>query len=237
MDSKRKWSYYMEKKCKHLSTPIWVYIIITIVILVLLCATYLPHRELSGLTSNVSFSLIASLLTALLTDYGMTKLQRIRWKQQKEILTGTLKKHCLHLLEAVPTAAEMRGEKYENEEKSFAGWAEIALNPYRGNLEEDIFWDAIFEVIFRIGKIGESANKLIEYSLFFLENGNITLEFRRELKKLASICFLLERYFDHERYDMLLVPVSKKLPTIITDLFPELKTDFEKKYMHPEFED
>ena len=222
---------------QHFSTPIWVYLLIAVCTILLFLLAYISPMNWSSLFKNVGYSLIASMIAALLIDLGTTKIQRTRQQEQYEILIAECKRRCRALVDSVVEAADMRGEKFDNDTFDFSTWGQKALAPNKEGLTEDHYWNVLFEVAYPVTKIRESAAQLYESSMYFLDNENFSVQFRRDLNNLVSMCRYIERIFDHENFDQFSKAVTLRFPKSIIGVFPDLADDFTRKYPAPNHDD
>ena len=147
------------------------------------------------------------------------------------------KSACRALLDSVVEAADMRGDKYDNDKFNFSAWAKKALAPNHEELSEDDYWDVLFEVAYPIIKIRQSTEKLHELSIHFLDNKNVSMQFRNALNHLVYLCKNIERDFDQENFDRFNKAVYQNLPKAIIRVFPNFSDDFAREYPLQDYND
>ena len=147
---------------RHFSTYFGVYaLVFTVAITFIVISVKQPDESFwRNLLSNVGYSIIASVVFAILVDYGNTARENEKNAEIKAILTAEWRQEFLKLRTAVQDVVENRYGS-SNEKYNFSQWLEKALSK-EDEMSEEEYWNDVFEVVYHVTRIHTLSSILLD---------------------------------------------------------------------------
>lgn len=216
---------------KHFSTPIWAYVLLALTTAALLIHGFLLTCDF---TKNVGYSLLASLVAALLIDFGNTSALHESDKRQYQILKEELVSSFRNLREMVDNSYAFYSDD-DNLKLSFYQRVDylLDLNSKKPDVVDrgDIF--SLFQ--FSIEHIRDDSAKLLHRLYNNTSLSSITDAQRKQVRQINNRADLIYKLFAKGQGAFAVKCIISRLLPIYFDLEPDEKTQFvEEYYLYPD---
>ena len=215
---------------RHFSTYFGVYaLVFTVAITYIVISVKQPDESFwRNLLSNVGYSIIASVVFAILVDYGNTARESEKNAEIKAILTAEWRQEFLKLRTAVQDVVENRYGS-SNEKYNFSQWLEKALSK-EDEMSEEEYWNDVFEVVCHVTRIHTLSSILLDRTFAVIGYLNDAKELKAKVKTVEAVSSLIDRAFDDEDYKGLLHSIGEVLIPRFLKIVPEYTNYFYEPY-------
>lgn len=215
---------------RHFSTYFGVYaLVFTVAITFIVISVKQPDESFwRNLLSNVGYSIIASVVFAILVDYGNTARENEKNAEVKAILTAEWRQEFLKLRTAVQDVVENRYGS-SNEKYNFSQWLEKALSK-EDEMSEEEYWNDVFEVVCHVTRIHTLSSILLDRTFAVIGYLNDAKELKAKVKTVEAVSSLIDRAFDDEDYKGLLHSIGEVLISRFLKIVPEYTNYFYEPY-------
>lgn len=214
---------------KYFTTPIWVYIIICIVTLLLFILSLLvcnSERIFNTLT-GIGCSLFASLVVGMLADFTNTQNNIKKDNYEYNVLVETLKSNCIELIENMPIYANSKA--MINEKHNYFEWIDV-LFLYNEKLskEDNIF--VIKQMVSILDNFKRNVDNVLNEIKYFADNKNIDEKFKNNLEHLSNYTNAVIYSIKFNDYQWSAEIMKKYMTHSMFEIFPELEKQCSEKY-------
>lgn len=223
----------MKKYYNYFTTPLTIYIVIFILAAILFVVSLLLNisDKIFNILIGISCSLFASLIVSLLIDYSNTKASVSKDNYEYCVLVESLKNRCISLIDNVVFIAETKIRFSHNINTKFCynEWIDVLFS-FDNDLSEEDNIILIQQYITLVKQLKDANDNLIGNIKYFLNNKNIDNGFKIKIENLSRFCNLIIQNSQLKNYHFCKEIIQENLSNEIVMIFPELKSEFDKKY-------
>ena len=220
----------MKKKYyDYFSTPFYIYLIILFLIIgMLVISLFLKETGKAFIIiTGINCSSLASLIVGMFVDFGNTKRSLQKDAFEFSVLTEDLNSQCIALMEKASVCAQSK--VLINESHGFIEWLEILFSFDNALSKEDNIL-LINEFLIYLQNVKNSADKLDENLKHFVNNKNVTHEFKFSVERISFYCNAIRQSIISNHYEWAETTTKDNLVESIRYLFPETKEYIENSY-------